>query len=57
VGTVDASRRAHGLGQERDRREAEEAGFDAHLVKPGSPPNLTELLAEIASPRKAELAK
>jgi PAS domain S-box-containing protein len=45
-----------GWGQERDRRLAEDAGFDAHLVKPVSPDKLTGLLAEIAErPRTEEL--
>jgi CheY-like chemotaxis protein len=34
-----------GYGQPEDRRRAEEAGFDAHLVKPVDPDQLTELLA------------
>jgi PAS domain S-box-containing protein len=34
-----------GYGQEEDRRRAEEAGFDAHLVKPADPVDLKELLA------------
>lgn len=37
-----------GWGQESDKREAEEAGFDAHLVKPVPPEVLEGLLARIA---------
>ena len=35
-----------GWGQEEDRRRSEEAGFDAHLVKPVDLAALTKLLAE-----------
>jgi len=34
-----------GYGQEDDRRQSREAGFDAHLVKPVEPARLQELLA------------
>jgi CheY-like chemotaxis protein len=34
-----------GYGQEEDRRRAEQAGFDAHLVKPADPVVLQGLLA------------
>jgi signal transduction histidine kinase len=34
-----------GWGQEDDRRKAEEAGFDRHMVKPINPPDLMKLLA------------
>ena len=34
-----------GYGQDEDRRRAEEAGFDAHLVKPADPVVLQQLLA------------
>jgi signal transduction histidine kinase/ActR/RegA family two-component response regulator len=34
-----------GYGQAEDRRRAEEAGFDAHLVKPVAPDALLDLLA------------
>jgi CheY-like chemotaxis protein len=33
-----------GYGQDADRSRAREAGFDAHVVKPVSLENLTELL-------------
>lgn len=35
-----------GYGRDSDRREAEEAGFDLHLVKPVEPADLRQLLAE-----------
>ena len=35
-----------GWGQEEDRRRSEDAGFDAHLVKPVDLAALTKLLAE-----------
>ncbi|HWG46183.1 MAG TPA: response regulator [Gemmataceae bacterium] len=38
-----------GYGQDEDRRQAEEAGFDAHLTKPADPAVLQKLLA--TSPR------
>ena len=34
-----------GWGQERDRRRAQEAGFDRHLTKPVANPDLLVLLA------------
>jgi PAS domain S-box-containing protein len=36
-----------GWGQDEDRRRTEEAGFDAHLVKPVDPEALMKLLAEL----------
>jgi CheY-like chemotaxis protein len=35
-----------GYGQGRDRREAEAAGFDHHLVKPASMEQIEEILAQ-----------
>lgn len=40
-----------GWGQDEDRRRAEEAGFDKHLVKPVDVEALESLLAELRSPR------
>jgi CheY-like chemotaxis protein len=37
-----------GFGQPDDRRRAEEAGFDDHLVKPVEPTRLGALLAAVA---------
>jgi CheY-like chemotaxis protein len=42
-----------GWGQEEDRRHSEEAGFDAHLVKPIDLAALTKLLAEWSLPSKS----
>jgi CheY-like chemotaxis protein len=39
-----------GFGQEEDRRRSQEAGFDAHLVKPVDPEELQHLLAATAAP-------
>ncbi len=39
---------ATGWGQEEDRRRSLESGFDAHLVKPVDPGQLTRLIAELA---------
>jgi PAS domain S-box-containing protein len=36
-----------GWGQEQDRREATEAGFDRHLVKPGDPEIIGALIEQI----------
>ncbi|MEM9186579.1 MAG: chemotaxis protein CheB [Planctomycetota bacterium] len=38
-----------GYGQEKDRREAAEAGFDEHLVKPVDPAVLNRLLSKLPS--------
>jgi PAS domain S-box-containing protein len=39
-----------GWGQEQDKRDAERAGFDAHLTKPADPAALERLLAEMPDP-------
>ena len=41
-----------GWGQEDDRRRSEEAGFDAHLVKPADHAVLGRLLAELGAGRQ-----
>jgi PAS domain S-box-containing protein len=38
-----------GWGQEQDRRQATEAGFDRHLVKPGDPQEIGRLIAQVSS--------
>jgi CheY-like chemotaxis protein len=38
-----------GWGQPEDRRRAQEAGFDSHLVKPVEPAMLEKLIAELQS--------
>jgi CheY-like chemotaxis protein len=38
-----------GWGQEEDRRRSQEAGFDAHMVKPVDYAALTKLLAETSA--------
>jgi CheY-like chemotaxis protein len=43
------------MGQDEDRRRSEEAGFDAHLVKPVDHAVLGRLLAELSA-AKQELA-
>jgi PAS domain S-box-containing protein len=42
-----------GWGQQSDKRQAQEAGFDLHLVKPVAPERLDRLLAEVAASRPA----
>jgi CheY-like chemotaxis protein len=37
-----------GYGQEQDKRQAREAGFDVHLIKPADPDKLLRLLAVVA---------
>src|SRR5262249_60401143 len=47
-----------GYGQSADMRQAREAGFDLHLVKPVEPARLDEALARSApSPSNAERAR
>jgi signal transduction histidine kinase/CheY-like chemotaxis protein len=41
-----------GWGQEEDRRKSQEAGFDAHLVKPIDPKKLFELISSLQVPIK-----
>jgi CheY-like chemotaxis protein len=41
-----------GYGQPQDRVRAEEAGFDAHLVKPIDPPRLIETLGQLTLPQQ-----
>jgi CheY-like chemotaxis protein len=41
-----------GYGQDRDKQEAQQAGFDHHLVKPVSVDALYELLTALPLPRK-----
>jgi len=36
-----------GWGQERDRRQATQAGFDAHLTKPADPMQMAELIRRL----------
>ena len=38
-----------GWGQDEDRRRSEEAGFDAHVVKPVDHARLHKLLAELGT--------
>jgi CheY-like chemotaxis protein len=40
-----------GYSEPEDRRRAAEAGFDAHLVKPVDPADLTALLEALGTPR------
>jgi CheY-like chemotaxis protein len=42
-----------GFGQERDKQQASEAGFDYHIVKPASLDALQELLRTIQLRPKA----
>jgi CheY-like chemotaxis protein len=43
-----------GWGQEEDRRQSREAGFDGHLVKPVEYLELVSLLGSLARPRTPE---
>ena len=43
-----------GWGQDSDKRRAEEAAFDTHLVKPVPPEALDQLLAAIAGARPVD---
>jgi CheY-like chemotaxis protein len=44
-----------GYGQDSDRQQSKEAGFDHHLVKPVDPQRLEELLAMLIKlPRSAK---
>ena len=38
-----------GWGQDSDRRQSQDAGCDAHVVKPVDPARLSELIAELCS--------
>ena len=42
-----------GYGRPEDRRKSFEAGFDAHLVKPVDPDELTALIAKLSAGREA----
>src|SRR5215203_3756132 len=44
-----------GGGQEEDRRQSKEAGFDEHLVKPLDPKSLDELIARLAERKGTSL--
>ena len=41
-----------GWGQDADKRRADQAGFDAHLVKPVHPETLERLLAAIGGSKR-----
>jgi len=45
VGPEHAADRRDGLGQDNDKRQSKEAGFDRHMVKPVDPQSLMKLLA------------
>jgi CheY-like chemotaxis protein len=42
-----------GWGQDQDRQQSQEAGFDLHLVKPVDPADLLDLLARNAWPPRS----
>ena len=44
-----------GWGQDEDRKRTQEAGFNAHLVKPADPGKLTELLASLSVKQPREV--
>ncbi len=46
-----------GWGQDEDRRESQEAGFDGHLVKPVDYDRLTELLRTLVPSVDAQRAR
>jgi CheY-like chemotaxis protein len=41
-----------GWGQEQDKRRTEDAGFDAHVVKPVDPSALLTLLERLLRPQR-----
>jgi CheY-like chemotaxis protein len=45
-----------GYGQPEDHRRSQEAGFDAHLVKPLDPDSLTRILLAGARPAEGDPA-
>jgi PAS domain S-box-containing protein len=45
-----------GWGQEQDKRRTEDAGFDAHVVKPVDPSALLTLLERLLQPRRSARA-
>ena len=45
-----------GWGQDEDRRKSEEAGFDAHVVKPVDEEHLTRIMADLWAARAAGLS-
>jgi PAS domain S-box-containing protein len=45
-----------GYGEERDRKQAVDAGFDHHLTKPANPSDILRLIATLEGPRTADQA-
>jgi CheY-like chemotaxis protein len=43
-----------GYGQKEDRELSEDAGFDAHLVKPADPRELAQMLRQWAQERRGD---